>query len=86
MSRRKHRLAFDQVSDFDRGRIVADRDFGLFFRLIGSRVGRNQTTVMQSLYAGSRVVFPQDVHCLVYPRRRTTDVPAANSAMKEECG
>ncbi|GFY12044.1 transposable element Tcb1 transposase [Trichonephila clavipes] len=47
MSRRKQRSAFDQVSEFDRGRIVAYRDCGLFFREIGSRVGRNQTTVMR---------------------------------------
>ncbi|GFX55202.1 transposable element Tcb1 transposase [Trichonephila clavipes] len=46
MSRRKQRSAFDQVSQFDRVRIVAYRDFGLSFREIGSRVGRNQTTVM----------------------------------------
>ncbi|GFS76746.1 transposable element Tcb1 transposase [Trichonephila clavipes] len=44
MSRRK-RSDFDQVSD--RGRIVAYRDCGLSFREIGSRVGRNQTTVMR---------------------------------------
>ncbi|GFX63237.1 transposable element Tcb1 transposase [Trichonephila clavipes] len=47
MSRRKQRSAFDQVSEFDRGRIVVYRDYGLYFRQIGSRVGRNQTTVMQ---------------------------------------
>ncbi|GFS75381.1 transposable element Tcb1 transposase [Trichonephila clavipes] len=47
MSRRKQRSAFDQVSEFERGRIVAYRDFGLSFRQIGSRVGRNQTTVMR---------------------------------------
>ncbi|GFT45860.1 transposable element Tcb1 transposase [Trichonephila clavipes] len=47
MSRRKHRSAFDQVSEFDRGRIVAYRDWGLSFREIGSRVGRNQTTVLR---------------------------------------
>ncbi|GFT66506.1 transposable element Tcb1 transposase [Trichonephila clavipes] len=47
MSRRKQRSAFDQVSEFDRGRIVAYRDYGLSFRKIGSRVGRNQTTVMR---------------------------------------
>ncbi|GFU05205.1 transposable element Tcb1 transposase [Trichonephila clavipes] len=47
MSRRKHRSAFDQVSEFDRGRIVTYRDCGLSFREIGSRVGRNQTTVMR---------------------------------------
>ncbi|GFT61504.1 transposable element Tcb1 transposase [Trichonephila clavipes] len=32
MSRRKQRSAFDQVSEFDRGRIVAYRDCGLSFR------------------------------------------------------
>ncbi|GFX66771.1 piezo-type mechanosensitive ion channel component 1 [Trichonephila clavipes] len=47
MYRRKQRSAFDQVSEFYRGRIVAYRDCGLSFREIGSRVGRNQTTVMQ---------------------------------------
>ncbi|GFW52271.1 uncharacterized protein TNCV_2427181 [Trichonephila clavipes] len=47
MSRRKQRSAFDQVSEFDRGRIVAYRDCGLPFREIGSRVGRNQTTEMR---------------------------------------
>ncbi|GFW84815.1 transposable element Tcb1 transposase [Trichonephila clavipes] len=47
MSRRKQRSAFDQVSEFDRGRIVAYRDSGLSFRKIGSRVGRNQVTVMR---------------------------------------
>ncbi|GFX25606.1 transposable element Tcb1 transposase [Trichonephila clavipes] len=47
MSRRKQRSAFGQVSEFDRGRIVAYRDCGLSFREIGSRVGRNQITVMR---------------------------------------
>ncbi|GFX71919.1 HTH_38 domain-containing protein [Trichonephila clavipes] len=47
MSLRKQRSAFDQVSEFDRGRILAYRDCGLPFRKIGSRVGRNQTTVMR---------------------------------------
>ncbi|GFX81357.1 transposable element Tcb1 transposase [Trichonephila clavipes] len=47
MSSRKQRSAFDQVSEFDRGRIVTYRDCGLSFREIGSRVGRNQTTVMR---------------------------------------
>ncbi|GFW45325.1 transposable element Tcb1 transposase [Trichonephila clavipes] len=44
MSHRKQRSAFDQVSEFDRGRIVAYRDCGLSFRKIGCPVGRNQTT------------------------------------------
>ncbi|GFT78038.1 transposable element Tcb1 transposase [Trichonephila clavipes] len=39
--------AFDQVSEFDRGKIVAYRDCGLSFREIGSHIGRNQTTVMR---------------------------------------
>ncbi|GFV65964.1 transposable element Tcb1 transposase [Trichonephila clavipes] len=47
MSRRNQRSAFDQVSEFDRGRIVAYRDCGLSFREIGSCIGRNQTTVMR---------------------------------------
>ncbi|GFY05740.1 uncharacterized protein TNCV_4404071 [Trichonephila clavipes] len=47
MSRGKQQSAFDQVSEFDRGRIVAYQDCGLSFRKIGSRVGRNQTTVMR---------------------------------------
>ncbi|GFY20096.1 uncharacterized protein TNCV_2147891 [Trichonephila clavipes] len=47
MSSRKQRPAFDQVSHFDRGRIVAYRYYGLSFREIGSRVGRKQTPVMR---------------------------------------
>ncbi|GFX08139.1 hypothetical protein TNCV_4783541 [Trichonephila clavipes] len=46
MSRRKPRSALDQVSEFDRGRIVAYGDCRLSFRQIGSRVGLNQTTVV----------------------------------------
>ncbi|GFS84440.1 transposable element Tcb1 transposase [Trichonephila clavipes] len=44
MARTKQRSAFDQVSEFDKGRIVTFRVCGLSFREIGSRVGRNQTT------------------------------------------
>ncbi|GFX73105.1 DDE_3 domain-containing protein [Trichonephila clavipes] len=47
MSRRKQRSAFDQESEFDRGRIVAYRDCELSLREIGCRVGRNQTNVMR---------------------------------------
>ncbi|GFX26165.1 transposable element Tcb1 transposase [Trichonephila clavipes] len=47
MSRRKQRSAFGQVSEFDRGRIVAYRDCLLSFREIDSRVGRNQATAMR---------------------------------------
>ncbi|GFW90980.1 transposable element Tcb1 transposase [Trichonephila clavipes] len=47
ISHTKQRSSFDQVSEFGRGRLVAYRDCGLPFRDIGSRVGRNQLTVMQ---------------------------------------
>ncbi|GFY26708.1 HTH_38 domain-containing protein [Trichonephila clavipes] len=47
MSRKKQRSAFAQASEFDKGKIVAYRDCGSSFREIGSRVGRNQTTVMR---------------------------------------
>ncbi|GFV50815.1 transposable element Tcb1 transposase [Trichonephila clavipes] len=47
ISRKKQRLAFDQVSESDRGRIVVNRDCGISFREIGSRVGRNQITCMR---------------------------------------
>ncbi|GFY20373.1 transposable element Tcb1 transposase [Trichonephila clavipes] len=47
MSRRKQRAAFDQVSEFDRGSIVAHRDCGLSFKEIDSSVERNQITVMR---------------------------------------
>ncbi|GFY22498.1 transposable element Tcb1 transposase [Trichonephila clavipes] len=47
MSRRNQRSAFDQVSVFGRGKIVACRDCGLSCSEIGSRVGRNQTNVMR---------------------------------------
>ncbi|GFW50987.1 transposable element Tcb1 transposase [Trichonephila clavipes] len=46
MSRRKQRSEFDEVSEFDTRRILTYRDCGLSFREIGSRVRRNQTTVM----------------------------------------
>ncbi|GFT77475.1 transposable element Tcb1 transposase [Trichonephila clavipes] len=47
MPRKKQRSDFDQVFEFDRGRTVAYRDCGLSFREIGSRVERNQTTVIR---------------------------------------
>ncbi|GFX43968.1 transposable element Tcb1 transposase [Trichonephila clavipes] len=47
MSRRKQRSAFDQLSEFERGRIVAYQDCGLPFSEIGCRVGRKQTTLMR---------------------------------------
>ncbi|GFX50579.1 transposable element Tcb1 transposase [Trichonephila clavipes] len=61
MFRRKERLAFDQVSEFDRERIAAYRDCGLSFREIGSRVGRNQTTVMRICGRWMQEVFARTI-------------------------
>ncbi|GFX33608.1 transposable element Tcb1 transposase [Trichonephila clavipes] len=49
MSRRKQRSAFDQVSEFKRGRIVAYKDCGLSFKEIVSLVVLDETkkTVMR---------------------------------------
>ncbi|GFW23360.1 HTH_38 domain-containing protein [Trichonephila clavipes] len=44
MHRGRHRTSFDQLSEFDRGRIVVYRDC---FREIDQRVGRNQSTLMR---------------------------------------
>ncbi|GFX56132.1 transposable element Tcb1 transposase [Trichonephila clavipes] len=77
MSRRRQRSAFDQVFEFDRGRMVPYRDCGLCFREIGSLVGRNQTTVMRicdcSMQEGFDVptllIAPTSVHyfsCVMY--------------------
>jgi len=48
--RGRYRTSFDQVSEFDRGRIVAYSDCGSSLRGIGQHVGRNQATVMQICY------------------------------------
>ncbi|GFV19697.1 hypothetical protein TNCV_479231 [Trichonephila clavipes] len=47
MPHERHRASFDLDSEFDRERIVPYRDYGLFFRKFGHRVGRNQATVMR---------------------------------------
>ncbi|GFT88532.1 hypothetical protein TNCV_263131 [Trichonephila clavipes] len=79
MSSRKHRSAFDQVSEFDRGRIVAYRDCGLSFRKIGSCVDgslshiTNRSTALSVCNASFSVCA-------------TTDVSAVNGAIKEGCG
>ncbi|GFW24192.1 transposable element Tcb1 transposase [Trichonephila clavipes] len=63
MSRRKQRSAFDQVSEFDRGRIVAYRDCELSFKEIGSRVGRNQATVMRICDRWMQEVSARTIRC-----------------------
>ncbi|GFU67625.1 uncharacterized protein TNCV_1643741 [Trichonephila clavipes] len=70
MSRRKQRSAFDQVSEFDRGRIVAYRDCGISFREIGSRVRRNQTTVETKSCRNQTTVMQK---CDRWMRGGTTD-------------
>lgn len=47
MPRIRRRNAYQQVSEFDRGRIVAYRECGLSFRDIARRTGRHPTTVMR---------------------------------------
>ncbi|GFU34316.1 hypothetical protein TNCV_1991141 [Trichonephila clavipes] len=47
LPRRKHRASFDQVSEFDQGRIVVYSDWALSFREMDERVGQNQRTVMR---------------------------------------
>ncbi|GFV53077.1 uncharacterized protein TNCV_4644361 [Trichonephila clavipes] len=47
MPRGRHRASFHQVSEFDRGIIVAYSDCKLPCREICQRVGRNQATVMR---------------------------------------
>ncbi|GFY00643.1 HTH_38 domain-containing protein [Trichonephila clavipes] len=47
MHRGRHRASFDQVSEFDRRRIVPYKNCGLSFREIGQRDGLNQATVMR---------------------------------------
>ncbi|GFV49005.1 hypothetical protein TNCV_5064891 [Trichonephila clavipes] len=45
ISRVKSRNAYQHVSDFDKGRIVVNRDCGLSFRSIAARVGQDKMTV-----------------------------------------
>ncbi|GFV23656.1 transposable element Tcb1 transposase [Trichonephila clavipes] len=56
MSHRKQRSAFDKVSEFDKETIVSYRDCRFPLREIGSRVGRNQTTVMRIYDLSARTI------------------------------
>ncbi|UYV78683.1 hypothetical protein LAZ67_16002377 [Cordylochernes scorpioides] len=110
----RKKKTIDQVSEFDRGRIMAYRDCGLSFKETGSHVGRDQTTVicicdrwMQEGTTDRRVrsnrpqcttsrADRQIVRMAVTDRSvtsrtvaqhiQTTDVSAANGAMKEGGG
>ncbi|GFW74371.1 HTH_38 domain-containing protein [Trichonephila clavipes] len=89
MSRRKQRSALDQSSEFDRVRVVAYRDCGLSFLEFGSRVGRNQTTVMRICDrwmqegTANRRGRSHPPQCTISREDRTTDISAGNGAMKE---
>ncbi|GFS88954.1 HTH_38 domain-containing protein [Trichonephila clavipes] len=88
MSRKKQQSAFDQVSEFDRGRIVTYRDCRLSFREIGRSVGRNQTTVMRIcdrwMQEDTTNRLVDRIHLSTPIQVRTaTDVSTINGAMKE---
>ncbi|GFU87913.1 uncharacterized protein TNCV_934971 [Trichonephila clavipes] len=67
----KQQSAFDQVPEFDRGRIVTYRDCRLSFRKIGCRVGRNQTTVKRIIYRWMQEAT-MDRHGRSHPPQCTT--------------
>ncbi|GFY05977.1 HTH_Tnp_Tc3_2 domain-containing protein [Trichonephila clavipes] len=45
MFRQRSRNAYQHVSDFDKGRVVAYRDCGLSYHSIAARIGRDLMTV-----------------------------------------
>lgn len=51
MPRARVRRNYRQVSEFDRGRIIAFREVGLSYRDIARRVNRNQSTIMRCCQA-----------------------------------
>ncbi|GFY30201.1 transposable element Tcb1 transposase [Trichonephila clavipes] len=61
MSRRKQQSAFDQVSEFDRGRRVAYRDCELSFREIGSHVDETKQLQIVRMAVTDRSVTSRTV-------------------------
>ncbi|KFM68742.1 Transposable element Tc1 transposase, partial [Stegodyphus mimosarum] len=47
MPRRRKRARFEQLTEFERGRIIGLREAGLSYRAVSSRVQRNSSTVMR---------------------------------------
>ncbi|GFU72947.1 transposable element Tc1 transposase [Trichonephila clavipes] len=47
MPRRRKRAKFEQISEFERGRIVGLREAGLSYRAVAARVQRNSSTIMR---------------------------------------
>ncbi|GFV57106.1 HTH_Tnp_Tc3_2 domain-containing protein [Trichonephila clavipes] len=45
MPRVRSRNAYQHISDFDKGQIVAYQDYGLSYRSIATRIGRDPMTV-----------------------------------------
>lgn len=53
MPRVRRRQVYQQLSEFDRGRIVGLREAGFSFREIANRLGRHQSTIMRAYQARS---------------------------------
>ncbi|GFX46369.1 transposable element Tc1 transposase [Trichonephila clavipes] len=47
MPRRRKGAKFEQISEFERGRIVGLREDGLSYRAVAARVQRNSSTIMR---------------------------------------
>ncbi|GFW13020.1 transposable element Tc1 transposase [Trichonephila clavipes] len=47
MPRRRKGAKFEQISEFERGRIVGLREAGLSYRAVAARVQRNSSTIMR---------------------------------------
>ncbi|GFU51162.1 hypothetical protein TNCV_966531 [Trichonephila clavipes] len=83
MPRGRHSVSFNQISDFDRGKILAYKDCGLSFREISQSVGRDQANCPPVPFdtVCSRVEYPEDVHCFVCPSMDIKGVFPANREM-----
>ncbi|GFX39140.1 transposable element Tc1 transposase [Trichonephila clavipes] len=44
---KRNRMKFEQISEFERGRIVGLREAGLSYRAVAARVQRNSSTIMR---------------------------------------
>ncbi|GFX60989.1 transposable element Tc1 transposase [Trichonephila clavipes] len=47
MRRRRKGAKFEQISEFEQGRIVGLREAGLSYRAVAARVERNSSTIMR---------------------------------------
>ncbi|GFT11104.1 transposable element Tc1 transposase [Trichonephila clavipes] len=67
----KHRASFEQVSAFERGKLIVYKEYELSFREIGQRVGRNQSTMMRICHS-SKQDKKTDRRCQSHPPRCST--------------